>query len=114
MDKCPPEIEIELEKIYIIQPITRENAHNYNAIPMRAANSMTAFARIMIGLIEEMEHMTLCELTRQVIKRTGYEADLISKGQVEAERLENLEALCTAVREYEIANENPTLSGFLM
>ena len=35
-----------------------------------------------------MEHMTLCELTRQVIKRTGYEADLIAKGQVEAERLE--------------------------
>ena len=90
-----------------------ENAHNYNAIPMRAANSMTAFAKIIIGLIEDMEHMTLCELTRQVIKRTGYEADLIAKGQVEAERLENLEALCTAVREYEIANENPTLSGFL-
>ena len=100
--------ELHLPNIKIL-----ENAHNYNAIPMRAANSMTAFAKIIIGLIEDMEHMTLCELTRQVIKRTGYEADLIAKGQVEAERLENLEALCTAVREYEIANENPTLSEFL-
>ncbi len=90
-----------------------EKAHDYNAIPMRAANSMTAFAKIIIDLIEDIDNMSLCDLTRQVIKRSGYEADLISKGQVEAERLENLEALCTAVREYEIANENPTLSGFL-
>ena len=90
-----------------------ENAHEYNAIPLRAANSMTSFAKIIISLIEDMEHMSLCDLTRQVIKLTGYEADLISKGQAEAERLENLESLCTAVKEYEDANDNPTLSGFL-
>jgi hypothetical protein len=30
-----------------------EKAHDYNAIPMRAANSMTAFAKIIIDLIEE-------------------------------------------------------------
>ena len=90
-----------------------ENAHNYNAIPIRAANSMIAFSKIIVGLIEDMESMPLSELVKQVIKRTGYEADLISKGQVEAERLENLDALCSAVKEYEEANEDATLSGFL-
>ena len=90
-----------------------ENAHDYNAIPIRAANSMVAFSKIMIGLIEDMENMPLSELVKQVIKRSGYEADLVSKGQVEAERLENLDALCSAVREYEDANEDATLSGFL-
>jgi len=90
-----------------------ENAHNYNAIPMRAANSMVAFSKIMIGLIEDMDILPLSELVKQVIKRSGYEADLISKGQVEAERLENLDALCSAVKEYEDANEDASLSGFL-
>lgn len=90
-----------------------ENAHNYNAIPIRAANSMIAFSKIIVGLIEDMGSMPLSELVKQVIKRTEYEADLISKGQVEAERLENLDALCSAVKEYEDANEDATLSGFL-
>ncbi len=90
-----------------------ENAHDYNAIPMRAANSMVAFSKIMIGLIEDMDNMPLSELVKQVIKRSGYEADLISKGQIEAERLENLDALCSAVKEYEDANEDASLSGFL-
>lgn len=90
-----------------------ENAHNYNAIPMRAANSMVAFSKIMIGLMADMDILPLSELVKQVIKRSGYEADLISKGQVEAERLENLDALCSAVKEYEDANEDASLSGFL-
>ena len=90
-----------------------ENAHDYNAIPIRAANSMVAFTKMMIGLIEDMENMPLSELVKQVIKRSGYEADLLSKGQVEAERLENLDALCSAVKEYEDANEDATLYGFL-
>ena len=90
-----------------------ENAHSYNAIPIRAANSMVAFAKIIFDLIADKERLPLSELVKQTIKRTGYEADLISKGQMEAERLENLDALCSAVKEYEDANEEPTLSGFL-
>ncbi len=90
-----------------------ETAHSYNAIPIRTQNAMVAFAGIMIGLIEDKEHLPLSELVKQVIKRTGYENDLISKGQQEAERLENLDALYVAVKEYEEREEDPTLSGFL-
>ena len=90
-----------------------ENAHSYNAIPIRTQNAMVAFAKIMIDLIEDKEHIPLSELVRQTIKRTGYENDLISKGQQEAERLENLDALYVAVKEYEEREDDPTLYGFL-
>ena len=59
------------------------------------------------------ERMTLSAFVREVIKRTGYEGALIALGQSEAERLENLDSLCEAVREYENEAEEPTLSGFL-
>ncbi len=90
-----------------------ETAHSYNAIPLRAQNAMVAFAKIMIGLIEDAEHLPLCELVKQAMERTGYKADLVSKGQQEAERLENLDALYVAVKEYEERADDPSLSGFL-
>ncbi len=88
-------------------------ATDYNAIPKIAANSMVSFAKTMENLMDDMESMTLSAFVREVIKRTGYEAALIALGQSEAERLENLDSLCEAVREYENEAEEPTLSGFL-
>ena len=90
-----------------------ENAHIYNAIPSRAQNAMVAFANTMIGLIVDSEELPLNELVKQTIERTGYKADLVAKGQVEAERLENLDALYVAVSEYIERAEEPSLSGFL-
>ncbi|MBQ7907501.1 MAG: UvrD-helicase domain-containing protein [Clostridia bacterium] len=90
-----------------------ENATSYNAIPKIAANGMINFAKIINSLKEDVELMPLTKFVREVAKRTGYEADLISKGQAEAERLENLDQLYLAVREYEENTEEPTLSGFL-
>ena len=63
--------------------------------------------------MDDMELMSLSAFVKEVIKRTGYEAALIALGQSEAERLENLDSLCEAVREYENEAEEPTLSGFL-
>ena len=91
------------------------NATEYNAIPKIAANSMVTFAKVMESLIDDIENerMALSAFVREVIKRTGYEAALIALGQSEAERLENLDSLCEAVREYEASTEVPTLAGFL-
>ncbi|MBQ7226071.1 MAG: UvrD-helicase domain-containing protein [Clostridia bacterium] len=89
------------------------HATDYNAIPKIAANSMVAFAKIIDELMDEQEGMALSAFVRQVIKRTGYESALVALGQSEAERLENLDSLCEAVREYENEAEEPTLSGFL-
>ena len=90
-----------------------KNATEYNAIPKIAANSMVSFAKTMENLMDDMETMTLSAFVKEVIKRTGYEAALVALGQSEAERLENLDSLCEAVREYENAAEEPSLSGFL-
>ena len=90
-----------------------ENATFYKAIPTIAAKGMVSFANIINSLKNDMDTMTLTAFVREVIKRSGYEQDLISKGQTEAERLENLEQLCTAVREYEENADEPTLSEFL-
>ena len=92
-----------------------KKATEFNAIPKIAANSMVSFAKIMESLMDDIdnERMTLSAFVREVIKRTGYEGALIALGQSEAERLENLDSLCEAVREYENEAEEPTLSGFL-
>ena len=90
-----------------------KDAHNYNAIPTRAQNAMVAFANTMIGLIVDSEQIPLNELVKQTIERTGYRADIISKGQIEEERLQNLDALYVAVTEYMERVYDPSLSGFL-
>ncbi len=93
------------------------HATDYIAIPKMAANAMEAFAKMINDLRDDMHTMPLNAFVRAVIKRSGYEAAILALGQAEAERLENLDALCVAVKEYEErANDTdtePTLSGFL-
>lgn len=90
-----------------------ENAHSYTAIPKIAANGMRSFASIINSLKEEMDIMPLTAFVREVAKRSGYEQEIVSKGAPEKERLENLEQLYSAVREYEDNTDEPSLSGFL-
>ena len=90
-----------------------QKATDYPAIPKMAANAMVAFAKTMYDLQEEMDSVPLNAFVRNVMKKTGYEASIIALGQAEAERLENLDSLCVAVKEYEERAEEPTLSGFL-
>ena len=88
-------------------------ATDYLAIPKMAANAMVAFAKTISELRDESEMMPLNTFVRNVMKKTGYEASIVALGQAEAERLENLDALCVAVKEYEDRNDDATLSGFL-
>jgi DNA helicase II / ATP-dependent DNA helicase PcrA len=54
------------------------------------------------------------ELIGAVLDESGYRAELEAENTVEAEsRLENLEELINAAREYERVEPEPTLSGFL-
>ncbi len=90
-----------------------KNATQYMAIPKMAANAMEAFYKVIDSLRCDLHTMPLSAFVRQVIKRTGYEAALVALGQAEAERLENLDSLCVAVKEYEENAEEPSLVGFL-
>src|SRR5215211_7670926 len=54
------------------------------------------------------------ELVGAVLDESGYRADLVAENTVESEsRLENLEELINAAREYERVEPEPTLAGFL-
>lgn len=90
-----------------------ENASEYNAISKIAQNPMMDFARMMKTFARDKDTMPLSELVKQIIKRSGYEAMLLEKGQAEEDRLENLDSLVSAVAEFEEENEEPTLSGYL-
>lgn len=90
-----------------------KNATQYMAIPKMASNAMEAFYKVIDSLRCDLHTMPLNAFVRQVIKRTGYEAALVALGQAEAERLENLDSLCVAVKEYEENAEEPSLVGFL-
>ena len=46
-------IEKELEKIYIIQPITRENAHNYRVLQAEAVSLIESAGAVYAGTIEQ-------------------------------------------------------------
>jgi ATP-dependent DNA helicase UvrD/PcrA len=54
------------------------------------------------------------ELIGAVLDESGYRAELVAENTVESEsRLENLEELINAAREYERVEPEPTLAGFL-
>lgn len=89
------------------------NAEAYNAIPKSAQAPMLAFASQIKAFSRQSEEMLPSELTKKVIKETGYEAMLIALGEVEKERLENLDELITAVKQYEDEADEPSLTGFL-
>lgn len=91
-----------------------EKASSYNAIPKVAAGSMMSFAAMMRDLINQKDSISVCELVRKTVKNSGYENMLILGGSAEEERLENIDALLDAVKEYEQQNEKEaTLTGFL-
>ncbi len=88
-------------------------ADTYNAIPKSAANSMVSFAMMIKSFSQDAKDILPSEITKRIIKESGYENMLIMQGETEKERLENLDALITAVKEYEDENEEATLTGFL-
>ena len=89
------------------------NAKDYNAIPTVAVNSMMSFANMMKSFRDSAAHMPLSALVKDVIKKSGYENMLLEKGQAEADRIENLDQLVSAVAEYEDEADEPSLSEFL-
>ncbi len=72
----------------------------------------------LIALIERlrarMEVVAVPELILEILEATGYVADLRNEGTIEAEsRLENLEELVSAAREFMERSEDQSLQAFL-
>jgi DNA helicase-2/ATP-dependent DNA helicase PcrA len=92
-------------------------ARHSEAIPQlsaRAAQAVLQFVRLMDVIRHEAEGATLTELTQAVIKHSGYSQALEQEGSIKSRgKLENIQELLSATREYEDSADEPTIAGFL-
>ena len=89
-----------------------ETADKYLALS-RSAENLMGFARLINELSKLANEVSLDELVRQTLDRSGYRQMLIDGGAPEKDRLDNLDEFISGVIEYQNRTENPTLTGFL-
>ena len=77
-----------------------ENADKYLALG-KAAEKLKEFAELINYLTALVTSVSLETLVNQVMDKTGYRQMLIAAGEVERDRLENLEEFLTGAIEYE-------------
>jgi DNA helicase-2/ATP-dependent DNA helicase PcrA len=83
-------------------------------LPTRAQSALKAFHDILAGLMTSVRQESVAGAIEQVLDRSGYFQDLREERSEEArDRLENLEELVSAAREYELREDQPTLNGFV-
>jgi DNA helicase-2/ATP-dependent DNA helicase PcrA len=89
------------------------DAHDLD-LPKRSAQPVAAFARLMTELMGRAASASLTDLAAEIIKRTGYVEWLQEEGTIKARaRVENVEELLNATREYEAQDEHAGAAGFL-
>ena len=89
-----------------------KNAADYPSIS-RSAGSIAAFVAMIEELICLADNVSINELTKQIIHRSGYLEAMSALGKEGQERIENLEELSTSILQYENENQEPSLAGFL-
>ena len=90
-----------------------KNADKYVALS-RSAQKLIAFAELISyfkGLL--YENISMENFVNTVVDKSGYRQMLIDGGEEEKERLDNISEFISGIREYEQANESPTIIGFL-
>ena len=94
-----------------------ETARHAEALPQlgtRAHQAVAKFVKLMDSLCAKLPDSTITGITESVISDSGYRLSLQEEGTVQARgRIENIEELLSATREYEAGVESPTLTGFL-
>lgn len=88
------------------------NAGDY-PILSRAASKLKQFTDMINEFIILAEQVSIHELCEEVVSRTGYVTALIAAGPTEQDRVENVKELSSSILQYELENDEPTLSGFL-
>jgi DNA helicase II / ATP-dependent DNA helicase PcrA len=79
-----------------------------------AKKACRAVSNLFEGWRVAAQELAPAELIGAVLDESGYRAELVAENTVESEsRLENLEELMNAAREYERVEPEPTLAGFL-
>jgi DNA helicase-2/ATP-dependent DNA helicase PcrA len=82
--------------------------------PPRALTSLTAFRDLIAGLATDGASASVSTLVSMALERSGYLRELREERNEEAEgRLENLQELVSAAREYETRDPEASLGGFV-
>ena len=90
-----------------------ESADQYAPIA-RAAAKLSDFCKIIRELSNAAETLCLSELVETMLDKTGYRLSLETDTSPEAaDRLLNVEEFVNTVKQYELENDEPTLSAFL-
>lgn len=83
-------------------------------VSTRARNQLDAFTALMYNFIGRMGTSSVSSLVSNVMDETGYIAELEAQDTPEAKtRIENLQEFVGVAKEFERAEENPTLEDFL-
>lgn len=89
-----------------------ENSADYPALS-RASSKLKQFTDMINGFIEMSKDVSIHALCEEVVNTSGYMAALIAAGPTEQDRVENVKELSSSILQYELENDEPTLSGYL-
>ncbi len=89
-----------------------KNADEYAALS-RAGEKLKGFCSMIEKLTETAEEVSLCELFDTLLSVTGYTSALSLEGEEGEDRIANVKELASTIAQYELENEEPSLSDFL-
>ncbi len=92
---------------------TLDNAEQYAPLS-RAANKLKEFCAMIKDLSNSAQQLPMSELLIETLEKSGYRASLMTDTDPKnADRLQNVDEFVNTVKQYELENDDPTLSAFL-
>lgn len=88
------------------------HADEYAALS-RAANKLKIFCGIIDELTEYAEDASISDIFEEMLIKTGYRAALTAEGEGAEDRLQNVDEFASTIAQYELENDEPSLSDFL-
>ena len=79
----------------------------------RASVKIKGFCQVIDSLSSLAEELSISELFEEVLDQTGYIRALENEGEEGIERIENVKELASNIAQYELENDEPSLSDFL-
>lgn len=79
----------------------------------RAANKLADFCAMIEELRGKINELSLYDLFSETLEKSGYVEALRLAGEEEQDRIDNVNEFASNIVQYELENEEPSLSGFL-
>ncbi len=80
----------------------------------RAAGKLKEFCNMIKDLSECAEQLSISQLLAELLQKSGYRASLMTDSDPKnPDRLQNVDEFVNTVKQYEIENDDPTLTAFL-